>query len=102
MGHLYVAVPASFAFAFLYIAVTYHTCIYKFRIELRVATDAVVHYHPVAFVPWTDYLWLSIYGKYGGMVKPVFSFKCIFIEDIILRYVAVVASSPLRVRTMVP
>jgi hypothetical protein len=90
-----VAIPTGFALSFLSFDIGDHSGVYKFGIELRVATHTVIHDDIVAGFTGAYNLRLTPDRKDGGMIQSVHRFESVLVENVILRDMAVVACSPL-------
>ena len=66
------------------------------------APDTIFPDHIPGFIFHDDYLWFEAKGKHGSVVESVFGFKKIFVENVVVRYMTVVASGHSSVGIMRP
>ena len=96
------AIPASFPLVTLGIHIGDASSVDDFSVKGGMTPHAVFHDDLCAFVDGTDGLPLLAGDELIHVVHTVFAFEVILSEDIVMRYVAVVASSITSVRTMHP
>ena len=91
MGHVAVAIPAGFPFVALGVHVGDAPRVDKFGIEGGVAAHAVFHDYLSALVNGLDGLTLLARDELVDVVHTVLPLEEVFAEDVVVRYVAVVA-----------
>jgi hypothetical protein len=101
MGHFAVALPAG-AIGSGGVMVIYKAHHPGIRYLILMAADAVALDHGYGRAQGFDHLRLGPKGEDGGMIQAILGFKKVFIEHIVLRYVAVVAMGYLAVGAVVP
>ena len=102
MGHVAVTVPASLAFATFGHHVVHAAGLDKLLVELRMATDAVVHDHLGTHVFSHDGLTFGVGDEIGHMFQAVHRLETILGHQVGVRHMAVVASGVSAMRRMTP
>lgn len=85
------AIPAGFALACHGHIVVDPFGVDKFGIQLRVATDAVIHNDFRAFVDRLDHLGFAAHHENGGVAHTVHSLEEPFLRSILVWHMAIVA-----------
>lgn len=67
-----------------------------------VAADTVLLHHTLPRGVHPDDLGLGPEGKNGGMAKTILGFEVVFVQHVIVRHVAIIASGHQVMRTMLP
>ena len=102
MRDVSVAVPASFSLASLCHHVIDASSFHKLLIQLRVATNAVVHYNLGTGILGHNGLMLAVSYKISHVLKAVGGFEGIFLENIIMWNVAIVTRSVTAMARLAP
>ncbi len=101
MRHLPVAFPA-FPLTSLTVIMIGIPHQFFIRYEFGMTVNTVGLHHFPAFLFYKDHLGFSPQGKYGGMTQTVLCLEIIFIKNIIMRNMAVIAMGMLSVGTVAP
>jgi len=66
------------------------------------ASDTILPDQIPGFIFHDNHLWFEAKGKHGSVVEPIFGFKKKFVEDVVMRYMTVIASGYPAVGIMYP
>jgi hypothetical protein len=64
--------------------------------------DTILMYHISSGLMNKNYLWFKPEGKHGCVAHSVFGLKKVFVENVVVRYMAIVAIGVFAVRTVPP
>lgn len=95
-------IPAGSSLSVSKLLVCHFSCLHKLLIQLGVAANTIVVYHLLACRNSLHRLRLLSHREYIGVPQAVFGFEKVFVQDIIVRYMAIVARRHHLMRRVLP